>query len=230
MHARLLRCAYLENVQDEFDEASVQVPPLRYVSHRSHTDPVGLASLSTEKAQALKEEQRCTGGRKDPTRVAGLYQREDLQLLQRPDQLQTKVSLVFNLYRGSPMELLKSINPHEAGLLDAASRCHIRFRLGGAKFPPLIYYKIFIHGGIVDINAFAPRNYMALKKQVKKSAICVKFDKPENEKDRIGWYMRHENNGWRPISDKMLVQNDPIETKTSEQKKEFHYSKAVRQE
>ena len=91
MHARLLRCAYLGNVQDEFDEASVQVPPLRHVSHRSHPDPVGLASLSTEKAQAHEEEQRCTGGRKDPTRVAGLHQREDLQVLQRPDQLQTKV-------------------------------------------------------------------------------------------------------------------------------------------
>jgi len=65
----------------------------------------------------------------------------------------------FVLSRGEPMQLLKSINPAEAGLLDAASRCHIRFRLGGERFPPLIYYKIFAHGGIVDINAFAPRDY-----------------------------------------------------------------------
>jgi len=64
--------------------------------------------------------------------------------------------------------LLKSINPSEASLLDAASRCHVRFRLGGTKFPPLIYYKIFSHGGVVDINAFAPRDYMALKKEVGK--------------------------------------------------------------
>jgi hypothetical protein len=114
------------------------------------------------------------------------------------------------------MELLKSINPHEAGLLDAASRCHIRFRLGGHKFPPIIYYKIFSHGGIVDINAFAPRDYMALKKQTKKAAINIHFDKPEKEpKNHKGWYMRYENNGWRPISDKMLVQNDPVEMKTS---------------
>ena len=66
------------------------------------------------------------------------------------------------------MELLKSINPQEAGLLDAASRCHIRFRLGGHKFPPIIYYKIFSHGGIVDINAFAPRDFMAFKNRPRK--------------------------------------------------------------
>ena len=67
------------------------------------------------------------------------------------------------------MQLLKSINPAEAGLLDAASRCHIRFRLGGERFPPLIYYKIFAHGGIVDINAFAPRDYNALKRSTKRT-------------------------------------------------------------
>ena len=71
-------------------------------------------------------------------------------------------------YRGSPYDLLKSINPGEAFLIDAASRCHVRFRLGGTKFPPLIYYKIFSHGGVVDINAFAPRDYMAVKKEVGK--------------------------------------------------------------
>ena len=35
----------------------------------------------------------------------------------------------------------------------------MRFRLGGATFPPLIYYKIFTKNPVVDINAFAPRNY-----------------------------------------------------------------------
>jgi hypothetical protein len=29
------------------------------------------------------------------------------------------------------MQLLKSVNPGEAGILDAAAKCHIRFRLGG---------------------------------------------------------------------------------------------------
>ena len=93
---------------------------------------------------------------------------------------------IFNYYKdlinfkqkGNPMELLKSINPAEAGLLDGASRSHIRFRLGGEKFPPLIYYKIFSHGGIVDINAFAPRDYMAIKREKGKDKIDIKYDKP----------------------------------------------------
>jgi hypothetical protein len=37
-------------------------------------------------------------------------------------------------YRGDPAQLLKSVNPSEAGILDAASKCHIRFRLGGDVF------------------------------------------------------------------------------------------------
>jgi len=56
----------------------------------------------------------------------------------------TKISSVSN-NKGDPIQLLKSINPSEAMLLDPASKCHLRFRLGGEKFPPLIYYKIFTH-------------------------------------------------------------------------------------
>jgi hypothetical protein len=47
--------------------------------------------------------------------------------------------------RGDPRELLKSINPREAQLADAASGIHVRFRLGGTVFPPLVFYKIFTH-------------------------------------------------------------------------------------
>jgi hypothetical protein len=80
--------------------------------------------------------------------------------------------------------------------------------LGGTKFPPLIYYKIFSHGGIVDIGSFAPRDYMQMKKDKGKSGVNVKFDKPENDNQRDGWYRRYENNGWRPISDKILTPFD----------------------
>jgi hypothetical protein len=47
----------------------------------------------------------------------------------------------------------------EADYLDRASGIHIRFRLGGAVFPPKIFYKIYTHRPLCDINAFAPRNY-----------------------------------------------------------------------
>ncbi len=37
------------------------------------------------------------------------------------------------------------INPREAALVDAAAGIHVRFRLGGSTFPPLVFYKIFTH-------------------------------------------------------------------------------------
>lgn len=129
-----------------------------------------------------------------------------------------RCSCVFPVCRGEPHQLLKSINPSEAGLLDAASRCHIRFRLGGEKFPPLIYYKIFTHGGVVDINAFAPRDYNKIKKDQRKDTCNITFDKPEKD-NHDGWYQRIERNGWRPISDKILTPNDQVEIETSEQTK-----------
>ena len=133
-----------------------------------------------------------------------------------------------NLFRGDPMQLLKSINPAEAGLLDAASRCHIRFRLGGERFPPLIYYKIFTHGGIVDINAFAPRDYMKMKRELKKDEIHITFDKPEND-NFDGWYQRIERNGWRPISDKVLTPQDKVELESNKKPKAFHFNPILRQ-
>jgi hypothetical protein len=131
--------------------------------------------------------------------------------------------------KGSPHELLKSINPGEAYLMDAASKCHVRFRLGGTKFPPLIFYKIFVHGGVTDINAFAPRDYMQMKKEVGKQSINVHFDKGEND-NHSGWYMRFENNGWRPINDKVLAQVDTADLQAGSKPKPFHYSKIMRQQ
>jgi hypothetical protein len=61
--------------------------------------------------------------------------------------------------QGDPKELLRSINPREASLVDAASGLHVRLRLGGSTFPPLIFYKIFTHRPVTDICAFCPRNY-----------------------------------------------------------------------
>jgi hypothetical protein len=46
----------------------------------------------------------------------------------------------------------------------------------------LIYYKIFSHGSIVDINAFAPRDYVKIKKEKKKAVINIKYDKDKNDK------------------------------------------------
>lgn len=110
-------------------------------------------------------------------------------------------------HKGNPYELLKCINRGEAYLLDPASKCHVRFRLGGVKFPPLIYYKIFVHSSVCDINAFAPRDYVQIKNEKRKDTVNMKYDKPEND-NHEGWYERIENNGWRPINDKALTPYD----------------------
>jgi len=78
--------------------------------------------------------------------------------------------LIINKLRGIPADLLRSIIPIEADLLDRASGVHIRFRLGGIRFPPKIYYKIYTHRPLCDINAFAPRNY-SLEKRIEPSSL-----------------------------------------------------------
>lgn len=45
--------------------------------------------------------------------------------------------------RGDPRSLLRAAFPHEAQLADAAAGVHVRFRLGGEAFPPVIYFKVF---------------------------------------------------------------------------------------
>jgi len=110
--------------------------------------------------------------------------------------------------RGEPAILLKSINPLEAKLFDAASNIHLRFRLGGDRFPPLIYYKIFTHGSVIDIGSYAPRNYAKIKRNVKRDQINMNQinkayplteEQLEAEINEAGWYVRQENNGWRAV-------------------------------
>lgn len=60
---------------------------------------------------------------------------------------------------GDPKEMLRAINPNEAGLMDEASGTIVRFRLGGVSYPPDIYYKIFTKTSVCDVGAFAPRKY-----------------------------------------------------------------------
>ena len=132
--------------------------------------------------------------------------------------------------KGNPKELLKTINPSEAFLIDKASNVHLRFRLGGYKFPPLIYYKIYIHSGVVDVNSFAPRNYEAMKKFTKKATINIKFEDEETKAIKSGWYERADNNGWRPITENIVVPYDKIEIQTSNKPVQFHYDKQKRRE
>lgn len=66
--------------------------------------------------------------------------------------------------QGAPADLLRSIVPNESGYIDKAAGIHVRFRLGGSVFPPGVYFKIYTHRPVCDVNAFAPRDYSKEKK------------------------------------------------------------------
>ncbi|XP_030204419.1 uncharacterized protein C11orf65 homolog isoform X1 [Gadus morhua] len=129
-------------------------------------------------------------------------------------------------YHGDPRGLLKSVNPREAALLDAAAGVYIRFRLGGVRFPPSIYYKIFTHRPIVDMCANSPKDYTLpghkcpVPRQTHNGLPLI----PEN---RSTWYRRVENNGWRLLSGKLGPLSNPVEL-DADKKMEFHHCKLQR--
>eukprot|EP00929_Paragymnodinium_shiwhaense_P019531 TRINITY_DN13280_c0_g1_i1.p1 TRINITY_DN13280_c0_g1~~TRINITY_DN13280_c0_g1_i1.p1 ORF type:complete len:652 (+),score=137.82 TRINITY_DN13280_c0_g1_i1:190-2145(+) len=125
---------------------------------------------------------------------------------------------VFNR-SGDPCLLLKSILPREALILDQPMQVHARFRLGGHRFPPSIYYKVFTHGNVVDICAFAPRNYAGGHEAMKLGPV----------------YERMENNGWRPLDARLAPTGvkimDEVEAATTRTRlKNFHYSRVKRKQ
>ncbi|KAL3657706.1 hypothetical protein V7S43_017281 [Phytophthora oleae] len=164
---------------------------------------------------------------------------------------------IFRYYRdlltfrstGDPSRMLRAINPSEASLLDASMGAQVRFRLGGLAFPPTIYYKIFTRKPVCDLGAFSPKNYTVARQtgpvnhshgkrpgQVRTSYIRVGnsyYRARQQAEDTRLWYRRLENNGWRPVTAKVLAEAnaDPIAQATSDRAvNTFHYSKLVRQQ
>ena len=65
---------------------------------------------------------------------------------------------------------------------------------------------------------------MRIKAKKKKEVVDIQFDKVhDTENDNEGWYERFENNGWRPISDKILTPFDTVEIRTAQARKKFHH-------
>jgi hypothetical protein len=136
--------------------------------------------------------------------------------------------------QGDAKELLRSINPREAGLIDAATAIHVRFRLGGSLFPPAIYYKVYTHAPVTDVGAFAPRDYQAafqpppvmIHNHVKPSDARAELLAAANS--HSGWYRRAENNGWRPVAGSALGDMDT--TARTSKPVVWHHDKFVRKE
>nr|XP_034971315.1 protein MFI [Zootoca vivipara] len=139
---------------------------------------------------------------------------------------------VFDYYKelisfricGEPSHLMRFIDPKEAGFIDAAAGIHIRFRLGGVKFPPCIYYKIFTHRPVVDLCANSPKNYAKLAARQQRRFQEASFD------DHRDWYQRIENNGWRLLSNRFWKDMDPLTAKDNIRIKEFHYCKVQKKQ
>ncbi|OHT14717.1 IQ calmodulin-binding motif family protein [Tritrichomonas foetus] len=117
-------------------------------------------------------------------------------------------TLVTFRNQGDPSTLLRVINPVEAQLLDPAVGAHVKFRLGGFEWPPQIYYKIFLHSPVCDVNSYAPRNYFdrankdlpPINRDENGNITNIDEKQLDEISERYGWYRRVENNGWRPIS------------------------------
>lgn len=137
--------------------------------------------------------------------------------------------------RGNPSLMLRAINPAESRLLDRASGAHVRFRLGGDKFPPNIYYKVFTRRPIVDLCACSPRDYTSME-QRHRLARDQHNTNPRpvhpSGQDRENWYKRWENNGWRIVSDRLFLSalQDPVTVSTASRRQDFHHSKIQRKE
>lgn len=162
--------------------------------------------------------------------------------------------LVMYKLNGAPVELLRAIIPNEAALLDRAAGIHVKFRLGGWIFPPKVYFKIFTHRPLCDVNAFAPRDYT---KEFRMDPIAINNNSQKrrilkNTGIKVGvryfetivsstnlegtqhWYRREDNNDWRPISSHKFeaISTPPWfqEVNHMNRPKPFHYSRMFRQQ
>lgn len=139
--------------------------------------------------------------------------------------------------RAAPVDLLRTIIPREALALDRAAGIHVRFRLGGWIFPPKLYFKIFTHRPLCDVNAFAPRCYV--KEQAVDATVrnnkanyvnqvaLARRGRPAGGALKVGvryfetvvssncsdgtasWYRREDHNSWRAIASQLLSQVSP---------------------
>ena len=161
--------------------------------------------------------------------------------------------LILNKLQGAPQDLLRTIVPREADFLDRAAGVVVRFRLGGAIFPPKVYFKVYTHRGVCDVNSFAPRVYAKEKmveafQQNVQSVYIPKDRQKYSTGIRVGgsyfgtkvlsntstdeWYRREENNDWRPIASQSFeeiltppwLQEAPVKKEPAP----FHFSRLKR--
>ena len=141
--------------------------------------------------------------------------------------------LLLSRQNANPVLLLRTLQAREQTLADSASGLYVRLRLGGASFPPLIYYKVFTTQHVLDVNSFAPRDYALddrRRREARKARLQHRDDGGEDRTDVQYWYRRWENNGWRVVGGQLLLEHrdDDTETRTAAVTTYHHPNKLVR--
>lgn len=165
---------------------------------------------------------------------------EAVQIIQRAWRKHIDIQ-VFKYYRdlinfssqGIPSRMLCCINPIEAKLLDEAAGIHVRFRLTGENFPPNVCYKIFTHRPIQDMCSNSPKDYTdpCSKKLEARFVNNKQTTIYGDDKNKIGWYNRDENNGWRLVSNRHLISRKISgEIFSGNKKHSFHHSRLQRKQ
>ncbi|GIQ84667.1 hypothetical protein KIPB_006207, partial [Kipferlia bialata] len=108
--------------------------------------------------------------------------------------------------QGDPVQLLKHLAPREAELCETnlSMQTVVRLRLGGESWPPRIYFKVFVRGGVVDLGDTAPRDYHSEMTSGPwggggLTRTMGGWLNEEEGMDRTTWYSRVEANPWRPV-------------------------------
>ncbi len=208
----------------------------------------GWRNYCAMRRRAYEAHMRATRPKPTPTRASVIIQNGWRSYSNRRIYMYYR-DLVVDKLQGAPQELLRTIIPNESSLLDRAAGVLARFRLGGAVFPPKIYFKIFTYRGVCDVNAFAPRDYVnekpneAVQQNIHERYI-PKDRAKYNRHLRVGksyfgtqvmtatttnnWYQREERNSWRPLASAVFedVLTPPwMQNVVKEKKPEpFHFS------
>ncbi|XP_033759403.1 putative uncharacterized protein CXorf58 isoform X1 [Pecten maximus] len=146
-----------EELQRNLSTADSQAgPPVQQDAFPSHTPDYGIRPLTTTPVSS--KEYLISGS---PTKMMRQPNRSEKELIRQAAA--TIIERAWIAYRDKQMfrllkhavcaaenslskEILRKVCPKEAELLsDKSVQVRVRFRFGGGEFPPMIFFKVFIH-------------------------------------------------------------------------------------
>lgn len=117
----------------------------------------------------------------------------------------SNITNLINKYsKMDPGLVLRTVNPREASLLDSGSGTHVKFKLTGTVFPPIIVYKIFSYRPVVNVNSLPSINVSYSSPKRANDLVTMETDQPTKSKSttQISVYKKPSNvNDWRPYQE-----------------------------